>query len=144
VYWDFIYRFWFMKDSVLFRDKTFFSVWYTISLQLKFCLVFNSEWLLPLDKLDSIYLFTGYEDNSKFITCLSSMSVSSLCEFPEKGVYRHGVFNCFIKYLHRKLPISLLWYWKCLKNVHLLNLYFKTIIFLFCNYIHVFNSSQND
>jgi hypothetical protein len=32
-----------------------------------------------------------------------SMFVNSLCEFPEKCVYRHGGFNCFIKYLHRKL-----------------------------------------
>ena len=32
-----------------------------------------------------------------------SMSVSSLREFPENCVYRHGGFNCFIKYLHRKL-----------------------------------------
>jgi hypothetical protein len=31
------------------------------------------------------------------------MSVSSLREFPENCVYRHGGFNCFIKYLHRKL-----------------------------------------
>jgi hypothetical protein len=31
-----------------------------------------------------------------------------------------------------------------LKNVHLLDLYIKKIIFLFYNYIHVFNSSQND
>jgi hypothetical protein len=33
---------------------------------------------------------------------------------------------------------------KVLKNVHLLDLYIKTIIFLFYKYIHVFNSSQND
>ena len=32
-----------------------------------------------------------------------SMSVSSLREFPEDCVYRHGWFNCFIEYLHRKL-----------------------------------------
>jgi hypothetical protein len=32
-----------------------------------------------------------------------SMSVSSLREFPENCVYRQGGFNCFIKYLHRKL-----------------------------------------
>ena len=32
-----------------------------------------------------------------------SMSVSSFREFPENCVYRHGGFNCFIKYLHRKL-----------------------------------------
>jgi hypothetical protein len=32
-----------------------------------------------------------------------SMSVSSLLQFPENCVYRHGGFNCFIKYLHRKL-----------------------------------------
>jgi hypothetical protein len=31
------------------------------------------------------------------------MSVSSLREFPENCVYRQGGFNCFIKYLHRKL-----------------------------------------
>jgi len=31
-----------------------------------------------------------------------------------------------------------------LENVHLLDLYIKTIIFLFYNYIHVFNASQND
>jgi hypothetical protein len=31
---------------------------------------------------------------------------------------------------------------KCLKNVHLLDLHIKTIIFLFYNYVHVFNSSQ--
>jgi hypothetical protein len=31
------------------------------------------------------------------------MSISSLREFPENCVYRHGGFNCFIKYLHRKL-----------------------------------------
>jgi hypothetical protein len=51
-----------------------------------------------------------------------------------------------IKYMYIviELPISLLWYWKWLKNVHLLDLYVKTIIFLFYNYIHVFNSGQND
>jgi hypothetical protein len=32
-----------------------------------------------------------------------SMSVSSLRELPQNCVYRHGGFNCFIKYLHRKL-----------------------------------------
>ena len=74
------------------------------------------------------------------------MSVSSLRKFPENYAYRHGGFNCFIKYLHRKLltiNFSLM-ILKVLKNVHLLDLYIKTIIFLFYNYIHVFNSSQND
>jgi hypothetical protein len=32
-----------------------------------------------------------------------SMSASSLFEFPENCVYRHGGFNCVIKYLHRIL-----------------------------------------
>jgi prenyltransferase beta subunit len=75
-----------------------------------------------------------------------SMSVSSLREFPENCVYRHGGFNCFIKYLHRKLLTTnfSLMILKVLKNVHLLDLYIKTTIFLFYNYIHVFNSSQND
>jgi hypothetical protein len=31
------------------------------------------------------------------------MSISSLRGFPENCVYRYGRFNCFIKYLHRKL-----------------------------------------
>ena len=29
--------------------------------------------------------------------------VSSLREFPETCVYKHGGLNCFIEYLHRKL-----------------------------------------
>jgi len=75
-----------------------------------------------------------------------SMSVSSLREFPKNCFHRHGGFNCFIKYLHRKLITNnfFLMISKVLKNVHLLDLYMKTIIFLFYNYIHVFNSSQND
>ena len=70
----------------------------------------------------------------------------SLREFPENCVYRHGGFNCFIKYLHRKLLTTNFsrMILKVLKNVHLLDLYIKTIIFLLYNYIHVFNSSQND
>jgi hypothetical protein len=32
-----------------------------------------------------------------------SMSISSLREFPENCVYKHGELSCFIKYLHRKL-----------------------------------------
>jgi hypothetical protein len=75
-----------------------------------------------------------------------SMSVSSLREFRENCVYRHGGFNCFMKYLHRKLLTTNFSFMilKVLKNVHLLDLYIKTIIFLFYKYIHVFNSSQND
>jgi hypothetical protein len=75
-----------------------------------------------------------------------SMSVSSLGEFRENCVYRHGGFNCFMKYLHRKLLTTNFSFMilKVLKNVHLLDLYIKTIIFLFYNYTHVFNSSQND
>jgi hypothetical protein len=75
-----------------------------------------------------------------------SMSVSSLSEFPENCAYRHGGFNCFVKYLHRILLTTnfSLMILKVLKNVHLLDLYIKTILFLFYNYIHVFNSNQND
>ena len=75
-----------------------------------------------------------------------SMSVSSLGAFRENCVYRHGGFNCFMKYLHRKLLTTNFSFMilKVLKNVHLLDLYIKTIIFLFYKYIHVFNSSQND
>ena len=32
-----------------------------------------------------------------------SMVVSSLREFPENCVYKHGELKCFIEYLHRKL-----------------------------------------
>ena len=74
-----------------------------------------------------------------------SMSVSSLRGFPKNCVYRHGGFNCFIKYLHRKSTNFSLMILKVLQNVHLLDLYIKAIIFFFFyNYIHVFNSSQND
>jgi hypothetical protein len=75
-----------------------------------------------------------------------SMSVSSLHAFQENCVYRHGGFNCFMRYLHRKLLTTnfSLMILKVLKNVHLLDLYIKTMIFLFYSYIHVFNSSQND
>jgi hypothetical protein len=36
----------------------------------------------------------------------SSMSVSSLREFTENCVYKHGGLNCFIEYLHRKLSTA--------------------------------------
>ena len=74
------------------------------------------------------------------------MSVSSFREFPENCVYKHGEFNCFFKYLRRKLLTTnfSLMILKVLKNVHLLDLYIKTIMFLFYNCIHVFNSNQND
>jgi hypothetical protein len=50
------------------------------------------------------------------------MSVSSLREFLENCVYRHGGLNCSIKYLHRKLLTTnfSLMILKVLKNVHLL------------------------
>ena len=66
-----------------------------------------------------------------------AMSVSSFCEFPENYVYRHGGFTCFRKYLHRKLlttNFSLI-ILKMLKNVHLLDLFIETIIFLFYSYL---------
>ena len=68
-----------------------------------------------------------------------TMSVSSLREFPENCVYRHCGFNCFITCLHRKLLTTnfYLMILKVLKNVHLLDLYIKTTIFLFYNYINI-------
>ena len=81
-----------------------------------------------------------------YIYAFPSMFVSSLREFPENYVYRPDGFNFFIEYLHRKLLTTNFsrMILKELKNVHLLDLYIKTIIFLLYNYIHVFNSSQND
>ena len=46
---------------------------------------------------------------SKFINCFRafpSMFVSSLREFPENCVYKHGELNWFIEYLHRKLSAA--------------------------------------
>jgi hypothetical protein len=64
-----------------------------------------------------------------------SMSVSSLREFPEYCAYRHGGFNCFIKYLHRKvLPTNFsLMILKVLNKVYLLDLYIKTITWFSCS-----------
>jgi hypothetical protein len=75
-----------------------------------------------------------------------SMSVSLLRKFPEYCVFRHGGFNRFIKYLYKKLLTTnfSLMILKVLKHGYLLDLYIKTIIFLFYNNIHVFNSSQNE
>ena len=86
-----------------------------------------------------------FKCNLMLLHAFPSMSVSSLRGFPKNCVYRHGGFNCFIKYLHRKSTNFSLMILKVLQNVHLLDLYIKAIIFFFFyNYIHVFNSSQND
>jgi hypothetical protein len=37
---------------------------------------------------------------------IPSMFVSSLREFPENCVYKHGQIKCFIEYLHRKLKVD--------------------------------------
>jgi hypothetical protein len=63
-----------------------------------------------------------------FVHAFPSMSVSSLREFPEKCGYRHGGFNCFIEYLHRKLLTTKL----------------SLMILKMLKKVHVFNSSQND
>ena len=50
-------------------------------------------------------------------------------------------FNSYLFYhMHNKTKIEKKYMFKS----YLLELYIKTIMFLFCNYIHVFNSSQND
>jgi hypothetical protein len=61
---------------------------------------------------------------------VNKLALCSLRGFPENCVYRYGRFNCFIKYLHRKLLTTnfSLMILKVLKNVHLLDLYIKTII----------------
>jgi hypothetical protein len=52
------------------------------------------------ERADKASLLTA---SGMLLHAFPSMSVSSLREFPENCVYRHGGFNCFIKYLHRKL-----------------------------------------
>jgi hypothetical protein len=68
-----------------------------------------------------------------------SMFVSSLREFSENCVYKHGGLNYFIEYLHRKfalLPIFSLLILKVLKK-SALDLHIKTMNFLFYNYMFV-------
>ena len=57
----------------------------------------SQEWSKRADKAS---LLTA---SRMLLHAFPSMSVSSLREFPENCVYRHSGFNCFIKYLHRKL-----------------------------------------
>jgi hypothetical protein len=91
--------------------------------------ILKKEWSKRADKASLLTAF------GMLLHSFPSLSVSSLREFPENCVYRHGGFNCFIKYLHRKLlttNFSLL-VLKVPKNVHLLDSYIKTIMFLFYN-----------
>jgi hypothetical protein len=64
-----------------------------------------------------------------------AMSVSLLGEFPENYMYIHGGFTYFRNYLQRKLLTTNFSILKMLKNVHLLDLYIKTIMFLFYYYL---------
>jgi hypothetical protein len=77
------------------------------------------------DKLKGASLLTA---SVMLLHVFLSMSVSSLREFPENCVYRHSGFNCFIKYLYRKLlttNFSLI-ILKLLKNPNLQMLYKMT------------------
>ena len=58
----------------------------------------SQEWS---KRADTASLLTA---SGMLLHAFPSMSVSSLREFPESCVYRYGGFNCFIEYLHRKLP----------------------------------------
>ena len=68
------------------------------------------------------------------------MFASSLREFPENCVYKHGGLNCFAEYLHRKLLLLTIFssmILKVLKKNAFIGLHIKTINFLFYNYIFV-------
>jgi hypothetical protein len=64
----------------------------------------SQEWSKRADKTS---LLTA---SGMLLHAFPSMSASSLREFPENCVYRHGGFNCFIKYLHRILLTTNLLY----------------------------------
>ena len=92
----------------------------------------------------NIYLyFTNFQNIIILVKIVANASLNNDFQLVE---YENGGFNCLMKYLHRKLLTANFSFMilKVLKNVHLLDLYIKTIIFLFYNYTHVFNSSQND
>ena len=57
----------------------------------------SQEWSKRADKAS---LLTA---SVMLLHAFPSMSISSLREFPKNCVYKHSGFNCFIKYLHRKL-----------------------------------------
>jgi hypothetical protein len=57
----------------------------------------SQEWPKRADKA-SLLTASGI-----LLHAFPSMFVSSLGEFPENCVYKHGGLNCFIGYLHRKL-----------------------------------------
>jgi hypothetical protein len=68
-----------------------------------------------------------------------SMFVSSLREFPESCVYKHGGLNCFIEYLQRKL-LTTNFFSDDIESAKksAFYLHFKTIHFLFYNYIFMY------
>jgi hypothetical protein len=49
---------------------------------------------------DKASLFTA---TGMLLHAFPTIFVSSLREFPETCVYKHGGLNCFIEYLHKKL-----------------------------------------
>ena len=57
----------------------------------------SQEWSKRADKAS---LLTA---SGMLLHAFPSMFVSSLREFPENCVYKHGELNWFIEYLHRKL-----------------------------------------
>ena len=57
----------------------------------------SQEWPKRADKA-SLLTASGV-----LLHAFPSMFVSSLREFPENCVYKHGELNCFIEYLHIKL-----------------------------------------
>ena len=71
------------------------------------------------------------------------MSISSLREFPENCVYKHGELSCCIEYFHRKLLAANFLsddIESARKKMHLLDLPIKTMHSFF--YSHVLNTSQ--
>jgi hypothetical protein len=57
----------------------------------------SQEWPKRADKA-SLLTVSGM-----LLHAFPSMFVSSLREFPENCVYKHGGLKCFIEYLHRRL-----------------------------------------
>ena len=57
----------------------------------------SQEWPMRADKVS---LLTA---SGMLLHAFPSMFVSSLREFPENCVYKHGGLNCFVEYLNRKL-----------------------------------------
>ena len=96
-------------------------------------------------------LFTNYDIITYFLNLAScsehfiSIKHRILATFNinKKIQFRQPLIKLFYWIFVQKIincQFSLLWHWKCLKKVHLLDLHIETIHLLFYNY--VFNSSQ--